>query len=200
MSKAPSNLLTQAANSSRAISAWKFCTFVVTGLMLTFAYLWISQVRNAPVVIVPYEAAIAKENMKVSVNGELRGTSSEYMANLALADLGLILNFTPDNVISQHQRFLNRLTEELYGTQRENLLAQASEYKQRSITQAFYPESVKVSTDSTKVELIGTQIRWIGGKDIRTPVTYILTYKSYKGFAHVSDLRQKSDESTKNAK
>lgn len=193
----PPSLLSNAANANKAITAWKSASFLFAGMTIAFAYLFVSQVRNAPSILVPYEVAIAKGSMAVSTNGEIRGSSSEYMANIALADLGLILNFTPDNVLTQHQRFLNRLTEELYGSQRESLLAQASEYKQSAVTQAFYPSSIKVSTDSTRVELVGTQIRWIGGKDIRTAVTYILTYKSYKGFAHVSDLRQKSDEATK---
>jgi len=97
-------------------------------------------------------------------------------------------------VVSQHQRFLNRVTEDLYGEQREQLLAQADEYKRRSLTQSFFPESVKVSGDSTKVEVSGSQIRWMGGKEtLRSRVTYVLSYKVFKGYMHVSDLRQKSE-------
>jgi type IV conjugative transfer system protein TraE len=182
------------ANANRATQAWKYASFLLGGMAIAFAYLFVGQVRNAPIALIPYDLATAKGNMTVNVNGELRGTNAEYVANLGLSDLTLILNFTPDNVISQHQRFLNRLTEELYGTQRENLLAQAEDYKRRSYTQAFYTSGVKVSSDSSTVEITGTQIRWIGGKDIRTTVTYVLTYKSYKGFMHVSDLRQKTDD------
>lgn len=183
------------ANATRATQAWKYSAFLLGAMTLAFAYLYVNEVRNSPIILVPFELATSKGNMTVNVNGELRGTNSEYMANMGLSDLSLILNFIPDNVISQHQRFLNRLTEELFGQQRENLLAQAEDYKRNSVTQSFYASGVKVSQDSSKVEISGTQIRWIGGKDIRTNVTYVLTYKSFKGFMHVSDLRQTTDVS-----
>jgi type IV conjugative transfer system protein TraE len=181
------------ANAARTTQAWKYASFVLGAVVVLLAHALISQARNAPVVLVPFELATSTGKMNVSVNGEMRGTSSEYLANLGLSDLTLILNFIPDNVISQHQRFLNRLTDELFGQQRENLLAQAEDYKNRSITQSFYTSGIKVSADSTKVEISGTQVRWVGGKDIRTNVTYVLTYKSFKGFMHVSDLRQETD-------
>lgn len=180
------------ANAFKAAQAWRFASFVLAGVIAMLAFFMVHQSRNTPVVLVPYELASSGEKMTVPVNGELRGTSFEYMANMALSDLSLILNFTPDNVISQHQRFLNRVTEELYGTQNSALLAQAQEYKGRALTQSFYPTSVKVSPDSTQVEVSGTQLRWVGGKEsVRSSVTYVVTYSVYKRFMHVSDLRQK---------
>lgn len=193
MSEQTPHYLGVTANAARATQAWKYAAFVLGAVVMFLTFVLLQQVRNTPVVLVPFELATSKGNMTVSVNGELRGTSSEYMANLGLSDLTLILNFIPDNVISQHQRFLNRLTTELFGQQRESLLAQAEDYKRRGITQSFYTSGVKVSQDSTKVEISGTQVRWVGGKDIRTGVTYVLTYASFKGFMHVSDLRQQTD-------
>lgn len=193
MSDDSPNYLSATANANRATQAWRYASFLLGAMAIAFAYLFVTQVRNSPVVLVPFELATSKGNMAVMVNGEMRGTNAEYLANLGLSDLTLILNFTPDNVISQHQRFLNRLTEDLYGQQRETLLAQAEDFRRRAITQAFYTSNIKVSADSTKVEITGTQIRWIGGKDNRTSVTYVLTYKSFKGFMHVSDLRQSTD-------
>lgn len=188
------NYLDVVANAFSAAKAWRTATFVLAAVVAFLAYSLVSQQRNTPVVLVPFELATSGRNMQVTTSGELRGTSSEYMANMGLSDLGLILNFTPDNVISQHMRFLNRLTEQLYGQQRENLLAQADDYRRRSMTQSFYPRDVKVSTDSTKVSITGTQIRWIGGKEsARSTVTYELTYRIFRGYAHISDLRQATD-------
>ncbi len=180
------------ANAFKAQQAWRFASYTLAGVVALLAYFLVYQARNTPVILVPYDLAANTERVKVSVNGELRGTSYEYMANMGLSDLTLILNFTPDNVISQHQRFLNRVTEDLHGSQNINLLAQAQDFKTRAITQSFYPSSIKVSPDSTSVEISGTQLRWVGGKEsVRSSVTYIVTYSVFKSFLHVSDLRQK---------
>lgn len=181
------------ANAFSAVKAWRAAAFTLAAVVAFLAWALMYQARNNPVVLVPFELATSGKNMKVAVNGELRGTSQEYMANTAMSDLTLILNFTPDNVVSQHQRFLNRVTEDLFATQRDNLLAQADEYKRRVMTQSFYPDSVKVSTDSTRVEISGTQIRWMSGKEtLRSRVTYVLTYKISQSYLHVADLRQKT--------
>ncbi len=194
MSEKNSRYLDVVANAFSAMQAWRMASFLMAGVIAFLVYALVYQARNTPVVLVPFELAAQGKQARVATNGEIRGTSFEYMANMALSDLTLILNFTPDNVVSQHQRFLNRVTEDLYGAQRETLLAQADEFKRRNLTQSFYPDDLKVSADSSKVEVSGTQIRWMGGKEtLRSRVTYILTYKVFKGYMHVSDLRQKSD-------
>ena len=194
MSEKNPRYLDVVANAFSTAQAWRLSAMVLAGVVAFLSYALVYQARNTPVILVPYDLAVSNKTMQVSTNGELRGTSYEYMANTGLSDLTLILDFMPDNVISQHQRFLNRVTEELYGQQRENLLAQADEFKRKAITQSFYPSGIKVSGDSTKVEISGTQIRWMGGKEtLRTNVVYILTYQVFKGYLHVSDLRQKTD-------
>lgn len=182
------------SNAFKAVQAWKFATFSLAIVVSVLSASMVYQSRNLPVVLVPHDLASSDKKMSVPLNGQLRGTSHEYLANAALSDLSLILNFTPDNVLHQHQRFMNRLTESLYGQQRENLLAQAEEFRRRAVTQSFYPQDVKVSSDFTKVEVTGTQLRWVGGKEsVRSAVTYYVTYSMFKGFLHVSDLRQKTD-------
>lgn len=180
------------ANAFKTAQAWRLSTLVLASVVVLQACFLVSIARNTPVTLVPYDLASGSERVKVSVNGELRGTSSEYMANIGLSDLTLILNFTPDNVISQHQRFLNRVTEDLYGNQSSKLLSEAETFKRRGITQSFSPTSIKVSPDSSSVEITGTQLQWTGGKEsVRTTSTYVLTYLVTKQFLHVADLRQK---------
>lgn len=186
------------SNAFKAVQAWKFAAFALAVSTGMLAVALVYQARNLPVVLVPHDLASSTSRMTVPLNGELRGTSFEYLANTALSDLSLILNFTPDNVLTQHQRFMNRLTESLYGQQREELLAQAAIFKSRAVTQSFYPTDVKVSSDFKKVEVTGTQLRWVGGKEsVRSTVTYYVTYSMFKGFLHVTDLRQKSDVNEK---
>ena len=182
------------ANAFSTAQAWRMSAMVLAGVVAFLAYALVYQARNTPVILIPHDLATSSKTMEVSTNGEIRGTSFEYMANTGLSDLTLILNFTPDNVVSQHQRFLNRVTEDLYGLQREPLLAQAADFKRKAMTQSFYPDDIKVSGDSTRVEISGTQIRWMGGKEtLRSKISYVLTYKVFKGYMHVADLRQKSE-------
>lgn len=183
------------ANAFKTAQAWRMASFVLAAVVGLLAYALVSQSRNTPVVLVPYDLAAAGKEMSITTNGDLRGTSTEYMANIALGDLSLILNFTPDNVRSQYRRFLNRATEDLYGTQKELLLADAEKLKDKGITQSFYPSDVSLLPDGTSVEVSGTQIRWMAGQEtLRTKVTYVLSYKVYKGYMHVADLRQKSND------
>lgn len=181
------------ANVSRTAQAWRFSTFVLTGLVVVLTYALVHSARNTPVVLVPYELASSGERMTVTTNGEIRGTSNEYVANIAMGDLSLILNFTPDNVLTQHKRFLNRVTEELYAQQKETLLGLAEELKKKGVTQSFYPTEVRVASDGARVVVRGTQIRYLAGKELqRVTMTYVISYKAYKGYMHVADLRQES--------
>lgn len=196
MSEKQQNYLEVVANAFKTAQAWRSASFLLAALVVVLLYANVSQSRSTSTVLVPYEVALAGQPMKVNTSGEIRGTNHEYIANVAMADLGLILNFTPDNVITQHQRFLNRLTEHLHGEQRENLLAQAEDYKRRSVTQAFFPLEVRVMGDGSRAEVTGTQIRYLGGKEtLRNRVTYVISYKVHKGYMHVSDLRQSSRSS-----
>lgn len=181
------------ANAFKTAQAWKFATFTVGAVAAILAFALVSSTRNTPVVLVPYELATASERMTVTTNGEIKGTSHEYLANIALGDLSLILNFSPDNVVTQHKRFLNRLTEDLYALQKETLLGLADDLKRKGITQSFYPQEVRVTPEGTRVVITGTQIRYMAGKEMqRAPLTYIVSYKVYKGYMHVADLRQEN--------
>lgn len=180
------------ANAFKTAQAWRFASFTLAAVVVMLTYFVIYQARNTPVVLVPFDLAASTERMKVSVNGELRDTSAEYLSNVALSDITLILNFTPDNVVSQYQRFLNRVTEEVYGNQNAKLLSDADNYKKRGITQTFFPASIKVRAETSQVEINGTQLQWVGGKEsVRSTVTYVITYSVTKQFLHVADLHQK---------
>lgn len=182
------------ANAFKTAQAWRTATFVVSSVAAMLAFALVQNARNTPVVLVPYELASSGERMTVTTNGEIRGTSNEYLANVAMGDLGLILNFTPDNVLTQHKRFLNRVTEDLYAQQKEQLLGLAEQLKKDNITQSFYPSEVRVTPEGNRAVITGTQIRYLAGKEMqRVKLTYVISYKVYKGYMHVSDLRQETD-------
>lgn len=181
------------ANAFKTVNAWRNATFFLGAVVVILAYALVYSARNTPVVLVPYDLATSSERVTVTTNGEIRGTSNEYVANVALGDLSLILNYTPENVVTQHKRFLNRLTEDLYAEQKENLLGLADDLKRKDITQSFFPSEVKVSPEGNKVVVSGTQVRFLAGKELqRVKLTYVIAYKVYKGFMHVADLHQET--------
>lgn len=178
-------------NAFSEARAWKVATLFLGVVSVLLAHALVSQARNQPVALVPYDAATTMGRVNVTTSGELKGTSSEYMANLAIADLGLILNFTPENVLTTTKRFLNRVTDGLYREQENRLIAAAEDNKLRGVTQSFFPSDVRVSTDRVKVEVDGLLLASMAGKEtLRTKVTYVLTYESFKGIPHVSDIQQ----------
>lgn len=187
------NLLTISANAFNEIKAWKTATFVVGAVAAVLAFALISSTKNTPIVLLPHQAA-TDQKMTVPLNGEIKGTSVEYLANTALSDLSLILNFTPDNVLLQHQRFLNRVTEELYGLTSKELMAQAASLKTDDVTQSFYPQDVQIKSmdnSSATMTVTGKQIRFLAGKTtMRSDVKYEIKYKMFKGYLHVADLKQ----------
>lgn len=179
------------ANAFNEAKAWRMATLALGAavVFLTGALVFTSQ--NVPTVLVPHDFAANNARVKVTTNGEIRGTSQEYLVNLALSDISLITNFTPDTVLAQYERFLNRTTEGLYASQAAALRDEAKNLRKDSTTQAFFPnERTRVSTDGTKVEVHGTLIRWLSDREIvRQPMAYVVTYSVFKGYFHIKDVR-----------
>lgn len=193
--KKPPPYLDVVANAFKTAQAWRTATFVVGAVAIALAFALVSSTRNTPVVLVPENLATSSDRMTVTTNGEIKGTSNEYVANVAMGDLSLILNFTPENVVTQHKRFLNRVTDDLYVQQKETLLAQAAQLKSDNITQSFFPSEVRVTPEGNSAVIQGTQIRYVGGKEMqRVSLTYVISYKVYKGYMHVADLHQETSK------
>lgn len=187
------------ANAFQTVRAWQAATFVVGAVAVALAAGLVYMSQNAPTVLVPFDFAANNGRVKVSTNGEIRGTSNEYLVNTALSDISLITNFTPDTVLTQYERFLNRTTDALYGSQNATLRGEALDLRADATTQAFFPnEKTRVLSSGNQVEVSGTLVRWIADREIvRQPMTYIVTYSAFKGYFHVADLR--STESIKAA-
>jgi len=187
------NFLSSVNRAFSEVRAWKTATLILGVVSVLLAWQLVRTVANQPVVLVPFNMATDNERMSVATNGEIRGTNAEYLANIALSDIALITDFTPDNVLTTYKRFLNRLTDPVFASQENKLLAQAADYKQRGVTQSFFPVGVKTTPDGKLMEVTGTLVQSIAGKETtRSTLTYAISYQVYKGFLHVSDLRQKS--------
>lgn len=179
------------ANAFSEVKAWRAAAYLLGALVVTLVVLNIYQSANKPTVLVPYEFATTQGKVTVETTGEIAGTSEEYITNLALADLALVMNFTPETVKTAHLRFLNRLAPDLSAMQSNELRSQADRFRAESRSQVFYPSETRLAARN-KVEVSGTVVQWTGDKEVlRTKTTYVVTYAIKQGYFHVADLRQK---------
>lgn len=190
------NYLDVVANAFKEARAWKYACFVLTGICAGLTVGLVYEAGNAPTVLVPYEFATAnglateKGPLTVQSLGTAGQTSPDYLSQVALGDLATVLNWTPGSVDVQHQRFLNRMTPELYAKQNVKMLTESAEFKSNSISESFYPSRSQIDVKQNQAVVDGTLVRWTGEKEtLRLNVTYTITYAPYKGYLHVSGLR-----------
>ncbi|MDR5726920.1 MAG: TraE/TraK family type IV conjugative transfer system protein [Terriglobia bacterium] len=175
-------------NAFSEAKAWRYATFVVSGLCAFLGIALMIQAGHTPVVLVP--AGFSQTHGPVVVEpGARSGTNPDYLAQAALADLHLILDWSPDNVTLQFRRFLNRTTSALYARENVQLLAQAQDDEKNDVSEGFYPEKVEVDVQDRKVEVYGSLIRWTGDKQVmRSEEKFTVTYVNQEGYLHVADL------------
>lgn len=178
------------ANAFSEAKAWRAACLVVGLVAGVLAIALAIQSNSAPITLVPANFAASKGKVTIDPREGFGTVSPDYLAQLALGDLGLILNWTPQTVKIQYSRFLNRMTPDLYAEQNVKLLTQASTFESNSTTQSFYPEKTQVSVDGNTVVAKGTLVRWTGEKEsIRVNAVYTITYAKSEGYAHVASLK-----------
>jgi hypothetical protein len=176
------------ANAFSEVRAWQFTTIAVSCLCAVLAVALIWQAQSAPVVLIPSGLAETQGRIVVEPNARA-GTTPDYLSQIALGDLALILTWQPDNVLLQFQRFLNRATSELYARESVRLLAEAEAHRKEGSSQSFYPETVQVNVKGAQVIIDGYLVRWTGEKEVvRTKSRFTVTYQIQKGFPHVANL------------
>lgn len=180
------------ANAISTAQAWKYASFLLGAVSLALAFFLIQASRNTPVVLIPYGVATSSSKMVVSGN-QPGATSPAYYSEIAMADLSMILDVTPDDVKTQYQRFLTRLTPDLYGRQNAALMGEAQNLRSQGITQSFYPLRIVVDPQKAQVTVSGEQVQYLGGTETsRSNISYVVTYQETHGYLLISDLRQQS--------
>jgi type IV conjugative transfer system protein TraE len=176
------------ANAFSEARAWKLTTFVVSGLsvFLVVALIWSS--ADKAVVLVP--AGFAESHGRVTVTPATGSGSPEYLSQIALGDLALALDWQPNDVIEQYQRFLNRLTDAQYAAQNISLMSEAQHDQANDVSQSFYPDRVYVDPPHLSVKVSGMLTRWQGDKQVlHAPAEYEVRYAGEDGYLHVESLK-----------
>lgn len=184
--------LNSLSTAFKAVQAWKMATASLAVICTMLAYGLVKQANDKPVVLLPYESAIsAGDKMVIPTNGSFKNMDISYIGNIAYADIGLLLNYVPENVIKQRNRFITRLTADTATTFRQPLQDEAIKLKNEGKSQSFAPLDIVVLPNTGQVRLTGKLIRTLGGQVVlNTTITYLLTYKSSQGYLHVSEIKK----------
>lgn len=184
------------SNAFSEVKAWKTATFILGAVSVIFAISLAIRSNQHDTVMISHEMASATGPIKIEGGKKL--VSPDYMQYIALADLALLLNWKPDTVEKQYNRFQNRLTTELYARENVKLVKDAMDFAKSGTSQSFYPESKIKVNDKGNIAVDGLLIRWTGEKEIlRYKATYYLTYKEARGSIFIDDVRLEGGNSGK---
>lgn len=180
------------ANAFKEVRAWKLTAVLLAGISVFLVIALIYQAGSRPVILVPANIAEVHGPVKVAPGGAFSGTSPDYLAQTALGDLALILDWQPDDVELQYQRFLNRCTNSLYARENVRLINEARKHMNADESQSFYPETTVVNLKTDQVIVHGVLVRWIGDKQVvRVRQGFTVTYRMQNGFLHVANVQTK---------
>lgn len=161
-------------------SAFKFMAVVAFALLA--GLLWF--VAHPSIVLLPQGVAEATGPMKVTVG---KATDPQYLTEVALSDLGLLLDWTPDTVTTQYARFLNRVTPALFASKQVSLVAEAQKHQKAAETEAFFPKTTTVQ--GLTVSVVGELDQWIASNQVvHQDTTYVVTYQFEGGMLHVASV------------
>lgn len=153
---------------------WRLAFFSVLILVMGLAITLIYQQVHRPTILIPHQVASATGPMKVEPG---TGDSADYLANLAVADLELLLNWDMTNIEQRYSRFLNRSSKALRQKSEVKLFTEAKEHKKNGENQVFYPNKVRL-VGSNVVEIYGLLVTFVGEKSVvRNDITYLVAYE-----------------------
>ena len=171
-------------NLSRAVRAWRAASLILGAALIVSTIALAYQSISAPSYLVPYNFATTDKKVKVKP-GEF--VDKDYLTYVAIADLKLILDWTPSTVRTQYARFLKRTSPELFKSQEITLMNEAKAYSSGSISQVFHPNKTSVAENT--VTITGRLYRWEGEiQTIKSDTSYVLTYRENGGIPYVEEL------------
>lgn len=148
-----------------------FCSLLLSfGLAITLVY----QQAHRPTILIPHQVASAAGPIKVEPN---TGQSAEYLGNLAVADLELLLNWDLNNIDQRFGRFLNRSSKALRQKSELELMEKAKEHKKNGENQVFYPNKIRL-VGKNVVEVFGLLVTSVSEKSVvKNDITYLVAYE-----------------------
>ncbi|WP_018234310.1 TraE/TraK family type IV conjugative transfer system protein [Thioalkalivibrio thiocyanodenitrificans] len=172
-------------NTSREKNAWVFAAVVLGAVLVVQSFFLMWSSFNTTTTLVPYDFAVSQGPVEIS---RASTPDESYLTYIALADVGLLLNYSPENVEQQYGRFLNRASPDLYAARNVELLRESRELRRNDVSQSFRPTRTSVINKNV-VRVVGTLMRWEAEKLIFSErVSYRIEYRSLHGMPYVNNL------------
>ena len=180
---------------------WQLLCLALTLLAFILASAIVNAAANVQIKIKPLSSATtAPMSLASKDTQEFQGSVEDLLSKTALSDLYLILNYTPDTVVAQTERFITRLTPSTRQTRTSELLVQANTAREANFSLRFdlieVKDGISVSFPSSPdqpytVKLAGNLIRLRNGiPPIRVTTSYVLSYlKAPNGVFYVDSVR-----------
>lgn len=190
-----SKFISQLQEQARLHRAWMFAAI---GFALLAGYLahelsTVSGRVNS--ILLPYNVATSRGPISVTNANNARNAS--YLTMIALSDVSVLTNWTPDTVKSQTARLVARLAPAYRAHQEHGLLAQAEKNTAKQITQTFYVTGTTVK--GSTVSVIGTLERWKKGQpQTSANLTWKIRYQYVSGVPMITSLNSATVGATDN--
>ncbi len=178
-------------NAFQSVQAWKSLAILLMGFCAfeTIGLIWLAS--NQTVLLVPQHLAVSTKGPIALNLGE--PFSPDYLTSIAKGDIYPLLNWTPENIDTQYESFLARLTPAVHDAQQELLLQEAKQHREDGMSQSFYITRTYVK--GSEVTMNGILVRSSGGKEIfRGQAAFTLDYLNVgNSMLQVNGVRQPTE-------
>lgn len=176
---------------ARSARAWRLVAIILGGIAIALLYFYFSALNSMPVRLIPYDYAINEDVNTVNQSG---GVDANYLSRLAIADVQLYNNWTPQTVKRQYKRFLNRTAPSLYATEQISLIDEAEKKGGGIRTRSFFPRDTKV-IEGRVVEVYGRLKRFQGQELLSNEqVRFRVKYRTLHGVPYIYSMSKEASK------
>lgn len=173
--------------------AWMLATLVLIIISVILAIALSKLAGNMPVRLVTYDYATS--NGYITVTSDGLADANEYLLSIAAADVTNYTTWSSRNVVSQHSRFINRLSPALYNKIGKSILDAATNKKTTQEAQTFFIEETKLNPAKNTVQIVGL-LRMYQGIEVSksTKMVYELEYNNRNQIPKITSFRAKESK------
>lgn len=138
------------------------------GLLVVIGLMAVSHVILGTVIAFKSERIIlVPPQIKRSFWVEGKKFSKEYLEEMGVYLSKLLLDLSPSSFSYNHETLLKYATPEAYGALKKQLLRDGEYYTSLQLSTHFQPAQVTANAETLEVEVKGTLISYVAGKQIR---------------------------------
>ena len=167
---------------------------VIFGAIIAFSNVLLTGylfIRKERVVIVP-----AQINQEFWV--ERRVVSKEYLEEMALFFVNLLLDATPHSMQYQRNTILRNTDPKEYDGLKNKLIREEERYRKENLATTFSPTKIVINTSKLQALVSGYLTSYVSGKQVKqSEDSYVLTFRYDAGRLYILSFRDAGVENAK---